>query len=243
MASVIYSLGTDKTLILDTRAPFLQAFKATNWTDLRLSIMLSVTKQSDPNDPTSLGETIGAGEDSNQVYIGFKSSDGLLPPSSNFFGFSTQKATPDGTSTSLFDNAQFVNQYNFQRNLAASCYLYASNGTTKLQGTGSAASFPLVDTVTADYATLIILQMLRNDPTLNVVDALAVAVGGGTIPWTGANYADTSVGNIRTLTAAATYQIVGGPFTFNPVPDALYVFWPFTLSRLRLHAYCLEKYG
>jgi len=108
MSSFIYAIPSngDHTLILDTRSSLLQQFVAINWTDLRLSMMLSLTKQSDPNDPTGLFESFGAGEDNNQVYIGFKSSDGLLPSQTNFFGVSTRLLTSMTAPVSVQDSGQ-----------------------------------------------------------------------------------------------------------------------------------------
>jgi hypothetical protein len=81
----------------------LQPFQATNWTDLRLSMMLSVTKQSDPNDPTGLSETIGAGEDNNHFYIGFKGSDSNFPASSNFFGVTDKDLAHPTSAARMYD--------------------------------------------------------------------------------------------------------------------------------------------
>jgi hypothetical protein len=87
MSSIIYNLnGNDKTLILDTRYSLLQQFKAVNWADLRLSLMISITEQSDPNDPTGLFESFGAGADADNCYLGFKTGDSNLPAHTNFFG-------------------------------------------------------------------------------------------------------------------------------------------------------------
>lgn len=243
MSSIIFNYnGTDKTLILDTRASLLQQFVAVNWTDLRLSMMISICKQSDPTDPTGLAETIGAGEDNNQLYVGFKQSDGLLPPATNFFGFSTQKSVPDSTTTQLIDNVNLAGSYGFQRTSNLAGFFFVGNGTTKQVGGAGTASFPTQDSVQALYATLIILRMQRNDPTLSLVTSLS-SVFTGTSPWTGAYNSDTSISNIRTLTAAAAYTQVAGPFTFGSVPDSIYAYWPFQNSRLRIHSYVLEKYA
>jgi hypothetical protein len=80
--------------------------------------------------------------------------------------------------------------------------------------------------------------MFRADPTLARVDALSAAQ-----PSVVTYYSDTSIANLRALTAAATFTQLFGPFTFSSVPDSIHIFWPFTLSKLRLHSFLLEKYA
>lgn len=246
MASVIYNLsGSDKTLILDTRASLLQQFKATNWTDLRLSMMLSVTKQSDPNDPTGLTESLGAGEDNNHVYIGFKSSNGLFPPNTNFWGICTKDLSHLTAATILADGG--AGAYWYIANDASIFYnALASNGTTlqnNPNGLGNGTRL-YQGAPAADYAQLIILRMTRNDPTVNIVNTLdALITPAGHLDNGLTLLSDTSIANIRTLTQAATLTQILGPFTFSSAPDAIYVYWPFMNSRIRIHSYVLEKYG
>lgn len=243
MSSVIYNLGgTDKTLILEPRARMLQSFAAPNWTDLRLSIAMSLTKPSDPNDPTGLAESIGAGEDTNQVYIGFKSTDAELPPSSNFFGLSSRREPEaDSSATTLADDNQWVWERGSGLN---DHWLYVSNGTTKGSGISFGVSPHFRDTVVSDYATLVILQMLRNNPTSNLVDQLNVVIQNAGAPADyGTFLSDTSIGNLRSITAGATYTNFLGPFTFTTVPNAIFLYWPFVNSRLRIHSYVLERYA
>lgn len=246
MNSVIYNLnGNDKTLILGARGTLLQSFKAMNWTDLRFTLAYSLTKESDPNDPTGLAEAIGTGQDNNQVYIGFKKSDSLLPPSTDSFVLSTQLATPDSASTTLADGGDFLNFFHTSDDTKM---ILASNGTTK-QNNGPSLSSPRVqDKISgptySGYATILMLRMTRNDPTLNKVDTLEAHTDGGAILDNGVPFAtDTTVANLRALTAAAAFQAIIGPFAFNTVPDALFFYWPFNNSRLRIHDYVLEKYA
>lgn len=244
--SIIYNLASsDKTLILGTRAPFLQSFIAQNWSDLRLTFAVSLTKESDPNDPTGLSEAIGAsGEDNNQVYIGFKySGDSALPPSSNFFGISTKLAA-GGTSVTLQDGGQYLD---FYPTPDSNHTLYASNGTTRVNNTPTmAGGVRMQDSLSgfyAGYAQLIMLRLRRLDPTSNKIDSLESIVTNSQPDHGFPFITDTTLANLRALTAAATFTPVIGPFTFVNLPDAIYCFWPFLNSRLRIHSYTLEKYG
>ena len=250
MSSVVYNLnGTDKTLILDTRAPMIQGFKATNWTDLRLTFAFSVTKQSDPNDPTGLDELIGSGGDADQIYMGFKSNDALYPPATNFFGISTQLVTPGTAQTHLQDNPPSFSSLSTGRVGDFGHPIFISNGTSKLNNTPVYINgVCMQDSVQSLYASIVILQMIRNDPTLNLVNALnsiytVFPNGGGYTANLPAYYSDTSTNNLRTLTAATTLTNVAGPFTFATLPNALYFYWPFLNSRLRIHNLLLEKYA
>lgn len=243
--SINYNLnGNDKTAILGTRATLLQKFEAPNWSDLRLAILFSATKESDPNDPTGLAEAIGsAGEDNNQVYLGFKQADSLFPRSTNFFGISTQQATPAGATT-LSDGGDFLQWTN-----SGGKNIYASNGTTRQNETAGTTSPRVQDKIVSPtysgYQTLIILRMLRLDPTLELVDSLEV--GGADVP----GYLDDgvpfknnlSITNIRSIVAAAAYTSFLGPFSFTKAPDAIFMYWPWVNSRLRVHGYVLEQYA
>lgn len=241
MNSIIYNLnGNDKTLILGTRSRLLQSFKALNWTDLRLAIALSITKPSDPNDHTGLDESLGTGEEGNQVYIGFKSSNSLFPASTNFWGVSTLNPSVNTSPNVLGDSSQ--GYYIFSQNVTD--VDYASNGTTHQKI--SPASCPRLQNgsgILSGYATVVLMRMLRNDPTINLVDALQVSTNDSF--WdTGLPFlTDTSTANLRAIAAAATYTTLIGPFAFTAVPDALFFYWPFNNSRLRIHNYVLEKYG
>lgn len=246
MGSIIYNVGgSDNTLILGSKDVFLQQFKTLNWTDLRLSMMLSLTKQSDPNDPTGLAESLGAGEDANQVYIGFKSADSLLPPSTNFWGTSTRNTAHAGDSTELAGGGGAEWTYGCLSTVTQ-C-LYASNGTTKqnnVPGLGTSPYFQDGSGIIPGYATFISLRMLRNDPTSNLVDLLECAEVAGVIGLGPSGLqTDTSIANIRALTAAADFASVMGPFSFTSVPNAIFAYWPFVNSRLRIHSYVLEKYA
>jgi hypothetical protein len=55
--------------------------------------------------------------------------------------------------------------------------------------------------------------MVRNDPTLNSIVSAAAVLQGNQF-CAGTVNSDTTIGNIRTLTAAATYTQAFGPFTF-----------------------------
>lgn len=252
MSSVIFAIPSngDKTLILDTRASYLQQFVAVNWTDLRLTMSLSLTAQSANDQQSGLAELYGTPGDGNHAYIGFKSSDGLLPPSTNFWGISSNLIGQPATAAQLYDQGP-GSYYQLGNSNGIVFSTLLSNGTTKLNnniGTVSGPRFYEGASPATLYATVISLRMRRNDPTLSLVTTLeALLTGGnfndnqGSVPPTFVS--DTTIPTLRATTAAATFTQLLGPFTFTSVPDAIYLFWPFANSRLRLHSVVLEKYA
>jgi hypothetical protein len=122
-----------------------------------------------------------------------------------------------------------------------------SNGVTKINETPLTAFITrlqdsLAGTFTG-YATLLIFRMVRNDPTLSQVDVLSASLNGFTNFDNGVPFiTDTSRDNIRAITRAAAFTQVGSPFTFQSIPDALYIYYPYFNSRLRLHGWVLESY-
>lgn len=253
MSSIIFAVPSngDKTLILDTRASLLQQFKAVNWTDLRLTIALSLTSQSANDQQSGLAETLGSTGDTNHAYIGFKSSDGLLPPSTNFWGVSSNQINLPSANAELYDeNAGAWWQLGNTNGLNFPALL--SNGTTKVNNSNGTATGPRFyegASPGALYATVISLRMRRTDPTLSSVATLEALINsvGGPIDNQGIGLpvfvSDTTVPTLRAITASATFTQLLGPFTFTSAPDALYCYWPFNNSRLRIHSYVLEKYA
>jgi hypothetical protein len=253
MSSVIFAVPSngDKALILDTKASLLQQFKAQNWTDLRLTMALSLTSQSANDQQSGLAETLGTAGDTNHAYIGFKSSDGLLPPSTNFWGISTNQILAPSAFASLIDQGPGI-FFQLSNSNSPSFGALLSNGTTKVNnniGTGNGPRFYEGASPGTLYATLISLRMRRTDPTLSSVATLEVLqnIIGGPIDNQGAGspvfVSDTTVPTLRAITAAATFTQLLGPFTFTSVPDAIYAYVPFNNSRLRIHSYVLEKYA
>jgi len=237
--AIIYNLGgTDKTLILNTRRQLTQPFVAPNWLDLRLTVAYSITKAADDNDPTTLAETIGAGEDKNQVFMGFRTRQSIF----RFLGLSTQLSTPDSATCDLVAGADF---YNFWHDTQHGKLIYASDGTTKQNNSATVVSPRIQNDLSgtyAGYATLLLLRMVRSGPTDTSIMLSAhldsTALDNG-VPFE----TDTTVGNLRSITAAADFtDMFASNFDMGVAPNALYFFWPFTLSRLRIHDYVLEQY-
>jgi hypothetical protein len=244
MASSYYNLNSnDQTLILDTQATFLQPFNAGNWTDLRFTMACSLTKQSDPNDPTGLAEVIGAGEPNNQFHLGFKKADGLFPNSSNFFGVSTKVLSASAAASQIVSASGFNN---VTQNGDGKLYFLASNGSSmanSVSATGIRFQNAITTPTFTGYATLLMLRLVRYDPTSNYINSAEAVVTGGYFDNGTPFGTDTSIGTLRTVTAAAAFtpQIV--PFTFSAIPDSLYAYYPFMNSRLRIHSYVLERYA
>lgn len=250
MSSQIFAIPSngDKTLILDTRASFLQPFKAINWTDLRLTFAASLTAAAANDQQSGLSEVYPSTGDINHAYLGFKSSDALIPTQTNFWGISSNQILVPSAQAQLQDNAGSWQLGNTNSVAAA---MLVSNGTTKQNSGIGQAVQPLFYEGASPatlYANVFILRMRRNDPTLPIINTLEAAlfpsgfVVGSYNGLTGL-VSDTTIATLRATTAAAVFTTLITPFTFVNVPDAIYFFWPFANSRLRIHSYVLEKYA
>jgi len=250
MSAIIFEIpNADKALILDSKSALVYPFFSPNWMDIRLGVFISLTKLSDNNDPTGLSETlVTTGLDSDRVWMGFKRSDLYLPRETAFYGLSCSGATEAGTS-SVLEGGDVSQRWRYKG--IANKALVISDGNSNYfdnSGTifGPEMNAEAVPSVNAGRASLFMLRMTRATGTSSTISAFYFAkTNRSAVDYADANvFSDApSLGLIRQNLKSGTWTSLGASVAFANVPDAVFCYWPFANSRLRVHSLCLEKFA
>jgi hypothetical protein len=244
---------SDHTLILTTRTQMIVPFIAPDWTDLRVGFFLSVTDATGDDTITGLGENIinhveGRGP-SDRYWIGLKDRSQSLPKSANtrFIGFSNasgEDATIEHSGNTSLTSSDLAigtsNAYFWRPNNSAG--MQRSGGIWQdfhprhLSTDGVQQHFPQNTAGAGGYATLLALRITRPDKDSRVITVR--------VPHMALRSADVLFSNTptlellrSTLLAFPTTVQQWGPNQLSALPDALYCYWPFNNSRLRIHAH------
>ena len=257
MAKIYNKGGTEKCLILGIREIFTQPFVASRWTDLRVGFLLSVVGSADPGEDdtiTGLAETIGTPP---RPFLPFtdRFSLGIIDgqTGSNFLGytnvFSGRIPGPTIGTTKLIssDAAIGTTNTNFWRvtnemSDHADLRIF-SNGIPSATNVDGSQLHLVQDTTGAGgYATLVAMRFQRDDSAgRSKIIRMNVKVTGthnGDVLYTNSP-SDTTLETYLEDFPATTQQL--GPVELFHEPDTLWAYWPFTGSRLRIHAYGLLR--
>ncbi len=228
MATIFAKTPTDKALILGTREALIYPFSSPGWADIRLGIFLSSTNATNNDDTTGLTESFGYSTVADRVWVGFKDNSNDFPnlTTSNFLGFATQQVSQNLSQSALTNAVLWTTP--------GTSFIYA--GTTKTNGPNVfSADFP-GNLYPGGYSSLMIIKVTRSGTTY----ILSVSNYGNTV---NANYSSTpTIAEIRTALRTNTfYSTITA--TIPQVPDAVFVYWPFYNSKLRIHSIALEKFA
>jgi hypothetical protein len=252
--------GIDGIVVLNVRELLAQPFEAPGWTDLRVGWLLSITGPTQ-NDVVSNGsggpvpETIPPGDISGGSGWEDRVRIGLFTPNSTFCGFTNRGSasgqfTPGSSQLVSSDLAVGTTNPNFWRaknsldnNLAVQI---VDSGTNLLEQSPDGLQQHFVQNAAGagGYATLSMMRLQRPDAGAN---AKRITV---TVPQMPSGHSsDVLFTNtptepfLRTQLEAAFPSPVHqfGPFTLSQVPDRFMVSWPFSSSRLRIHAMSFAK--
>jgi hypothetical protein len=252
------AVSSDQILILGTNETATQPFNVSPvWLDLRIGMFLSVTSIADNDTPTGLAETITAAAvfDPRQwMWIGIKDSGSLLPGApgtlQQFIGFSNavDNLAGKGGASALSSSDLGIgttNAYYWRPNnpfALNQSFVVEDQGSFRASGAdGIQPHFfqatDLGNPAPSDYyCGMLGFRMLRPTPTSQVVTIQ--------VPTTGAHSSDMFWTDAPTKTQLhtlldpwpTTVQTIG-PISLSFVPDSLFAFWPFTLSRLRISSW------
>lgn len=254
----IYSKSGEKLLILSIRQGMIEPFVAPGWVDLRVGFFLSLTQAAADDTITGLSETLDDGSTSGLVplksryWIGVKVRDTFFPGSigTTFIGFTNTHgfnnggglATEDfGTSVlASSDEAIGTSNTNFWRpsngNYADSLGGMFENSFPRIAGSdGIQQHFPQNTAGAGGYAVLHALRLTRPNSSSAIITAQikSSVTHSGDMLFTNTPTSDLL---ISTMQAWPTTVQQWGPAQLSRVPDALYLYWPFRNSRLRVHA-------
>ena len=250
MSAAIYQIGGgDKCLILDTRQAMIYPFVAPSWMDLRIGFFLSLCRATNNADITSLAETLTTlGTPSDRFWVGIKQNNSILPNTAGttFIGYCSNPM-PENPTSSILQTSDIAigatnNNYWRHNNVNANA-LRMINGTTAVNaGASCYPHFPQNAVNAGGNATLILLRLTRAS---GVATSMVVA-GAGSVVNSGDVLYDSvcAISTIRAQFRSATWATHNlATADIVTVPDALYAYWPFISSKLRIHAVCLEKFA
>lgn len=259
MATKFTKDGTDGTIAFAVREFLPQGFSAPGWTDLRVGFLVSVCPAADvdPASPiTGLTETIGTEprpllDSSDRYFIGVLDR----VTGQTFLGFSNRSPGRTertmGTSRLVSSDAGIgTSNSDFWRpengvNTAASLQIVDNHATRAFARDGSQIHFVQNVTNAGGYATLLMLRLQRQDAqgrakTVSVSTKCDVVNHSGDILFTNTPTEDLLETNLQTM--PDTVQLLG-PVELSQEPSAIYVYWPFHDSRIRLHCHGILRAG
>jgi hypothetical protein len=256
MAQIFNRAATsDNILILGTRESATQPFNAPSWTDLRVGFFLSLTQAAANDTPTGIAETFPASVPNNNAsdwfYIGVKDSgpnmpSGTLPNS--FIGFSNNMLldTPNvqlvASDLALGTSAYYWRADNSYSPQTFFCEEANQFPAVILGGKAMAHFYQSADPGNSApagyYCGMLGFRMTRANPNVSTITVQIPTFGVGNqsadMFWTNA---PTSTQLIAKLDPFPTTVQTLGPVNFGVLPDALFCYWPFHLSRLRISAW------
>lgn len=257
----VYSKSGEKLIINAVREAYIQPFSAPNWLDLRIGFFLSITDKTNDDDVTGLAETIsqpGGGEGllpSDRYWIGLKTDGSALPRSDGevFCGYTNSMAAqysgkPETLGSSVVadsdDGIGAGTDFYWPNNNYNSAWsaMITDGEAMRTHGiTGEQQHFAQ-DAVAAGYATLFAIKLTRPNIQSRVI---SMTIKRDPSPLsTDILFSNTPTTDIieENLNAFPTSVATMGPVQLTRIPDALYFYWPFRLSRLRIHSIGLLKY-
>ena len=259
--------ANEKTCILGTREAVIQPFVAHEWVDLIVGFFLSICGDSDgPTDErdviTGLGETIGSTGvpqyAANRHWIGVKDEGQGFPSTgtTRFIGWTNSGLVTDisgsGVKTSDIGigttNADYWRSINVPLGGGENAFptFDAFDGPHLLSpGTGLSRfqHFPqnFAGGHAAGYAVLSAFRLRRPDPSVprNItVEVPAPNAGSGDLMFSNTPSQAVLLAQLQAWTSSVETL---GPLNFSGVPSALFLYWPYFNSRLRIHAMGIVK--
>lgn len=253
MALILSKTTTDKCIILSTRQALIYPFVAPGWTDLRLGMFLSVTQLGADDGTSGLAETIiTTGIPSDRAWFGFKENNDIQPQQAgtHFIGLGSVDGFPDNATNELLASALFSGApgTDIWAVTSRNCVAQQWDGTTWVGATGVSNIIQIKlpqNTINAGgYAGLFMMRLTRASGSTTITNAVYGIVAGAAHSSIILFSNDPNIGAIRAqLANIGAYSPFGQSNNIGTVPDAIYAYWPFHNSRLRIHAIVLEKFA
>jgi len=243
--------SSDKLLILGTRESVSEPFQAPGATDLRVGFFLSITDVTNDDLPNGAfaEDIVGASQAANYYYIGIKDTgpDFPMTGASTFMGFSNNlgffredhsvlSSSDIGIGTS---NAWFWRPNNSLSANAA--FLVSSGAGGETSDDGVQIHFPQDIVNAGGYSVMLGFRVIINKAPSNSF----------LIPHMNTHSSDMLYTNTPTSSLLlqkldpwpVTVQTKGPLSGPSPASFALFAYWPFRLSRLRISAFGILKSG
>ena len=249
--------STDQILILGVRESATQPFNAPNWTDIRIGMFLSVTQtgtgnEDKPNIPPETITTTPSFYPANWMWIGVKDSGPNLPgPGTNqFIGWSNVMANLSGDSMILSSDLGISSGTYYWRiknsrdadPTQPTAFVMEDSGRglgwsrDGIQPHFYQAADPGNPAPAGYYCGMLGFRMTRPNGGSRIVTVQVPHTGlhSSDMFWTNA---PTQAQLLTLLDPWPTNVQTIGPVSFSTVPESLFAFWPYHLSRLRISSW------
>lgn len=251
----------EEVVIMAVREALPVPFEATDWTDLRVGFFLSICRAADPGGDdliTTLTETIGTEPRpflpwTDRVAIGLTGGTGRHDYV--FLGFTNAfrgRTNPSAGSSKLVSGDAGVgttnnNYWRFKNELSNDLTLQIiQNDVTRAASVdGAQVHFAQANIGAggpAGYATCLMLRFTRPDARgrskVITMQCKTSASHSADVVFSSTPTKETLTANLEAF--PTTVQTLG-PVELSFVPDTIYYYWPFRLSRLRIHAHGIVK--
>lgn len=246
----VYDKSGEKNVILNVRTWVLQPFEALNWLDLRVGFLLSLTKADDDDDPSGIGEVMtgSALPPDQHCWIGIKDSSTLMPNTSGsvFIGYNNTLLTVVTGKLLTSDEEIGTTNANFWRPQAddfdvggGMASIFDGKAIRAAAADNAQPHFAQDPSGAGGYATMLAMRITRpSSASKTVTVELPQGTHNGNLLMTDTPTEESLLSNL--VGFPTTVQQLG-PSTLSQVPDALYLYWPFHNSRLRIHAMGIAK--
>lgn len=251
MAKIYDKGGTEKVIICAVREAHIRPFQATDWLDLRIGFFLSLTQAGADDTITTLTETIGTDPEvpwSDRIAIGLTDSitgqtfcgyTNLAGSRLVSVGRSKLVSSDVGVGTSNTNFWRPTNEHSDNDTLR----IIDSGVSRASAADGSQPHFVQDVGGAGGYCTFFGLRFTRpnstNQSKIVTMSFKKTALGHSSDILF--NSAPTNaIGEAQLESFPTTVQTLG-PIELSQVPDTLYFYWPFHLSRLRIHEVCIVK--
>lgn len=251
-SATIIQKSTDKMVVLPVRTSLIYPFTAPNWTDLRIGMFLSATSVSADDDPSALSETLTTtGVPGDRVWLGVKNNDNDTLPtqaSTSFIGYGNQVSATDTTASSLLQTFNSNSEWRalISGNVGGPQGWDATTRRNYINSAGITMGEYAANDPAALWGYLFILRLTRPNGSSTSITTNYYLVSRASVQVSSlVKSATPTNADIRSKFRSLTSFTEGvlGPDTYTKVPDAVFLYWPFSNSRLRVSSLVVEKFA
>lgn len=238
MATIFQKTATDNCVILNPRESLTYPFSLGQWTDLRMGMYVSLTSTTGDNTVFGGNETFNYNSGLSSVFVGLTSSGNSLPGDNGktYIGIGPQPSSPTCaiTSTRISTSDTQTNSMAIDQN---GDFARGTNTTLNAYITVTPA------TAATNYAVFYGLRFVVGPNNQYSIWSMAGSAG----------VTDPTVESVRLQLTTQPNVAYQGTIYFNngftstgiqiPRPDNVYLYFPFSNSRVRIHSLVVDKYG
>jgi hypothetical protein len=241
-AEVIQKTATDRALILAPRGWMVYPFQAPGWVDLRIGFFSSLTQSVADDAITGLGEVRSLSTDPRDfAWIGLKTNGPAFigSPGQRFIGWTNVIPGLGGQSRLISSDIGLgttnTNYWRLDNINDPNAVFQIIDGYGRAKGQdGAQLHYPQSEAGAGGYCVLHAMQIQRwSVGSTYVTVRIKSELHSGDILYSSDPTKALFENSLANFTTNPFQQL--GPLTLTALPDALYAYWPFSNSRLRIH--------